>query len=353
MAKLFEKFSLRNTHFRNRIVISPMCQYSAVDGLPTEWHKVHLGSRAVGGAGLVMTEATAISPEGRITPACTGIWNDEQMLAWKKIVSFIKSQGALAGIQLAHAGRKGSMDVPWGKRKLIPLNDGGWLPVAPSSLAYNEDYALPDAMIDSMIEKVIEDFSNAAKRALKANFDIIEIHAAHGYLLHEFLSPLSNLRDDKWGGPLENRMRLVLDVAKRLRGVWPEDRALFIRISATDWVQGGWAVEESVELCKQLKDIGIDLVDVSSGGLHPTQQIKTGPNYQVSFAEKIRKDSHIAVGAVGEICSPLQAEEIVAGEKADLVFIGRESLRDPYWPRRAAAELNAELSSPEQYLRAW
>lgn len=353
MAKLFEKFSLRNTHFRNRIVISPMCQYSAIDGLPTEWHKVHLGSRAVGGAALVMTEATAISPEGRITPGCTGIWNDDQMNAWKKISAFIKSQGALSGIQLAHAGRKASMDIPWGKRKLIPINDGGWLPVAPSEIAYSEDYALPDPMIDSMIEKVIEDFSNAAKRALKADFDVIEIHAAHGYLLHEFLSPLSNQRADKWGGTLDNRMRLTLEVAKRLRNIWPEDRALFIRISATDWMQGGWDEDLSVTLCKQLKEIGIDLVDVSSGGLHPKQSIKTGPSYQVPFAEKIKKEATIPVGAVGEITSPKQAEEILIKEQADLILIGRESLRDPYWPRRAAAELGSELSPPDQYLRAW
>lgn len=330
-----------------------MCQYSANEGIPTGWHKVHLGSRAVGGAGLVMAEATAISPEGRITPSCTGIWNDEQMLVWKKIAAFIKSQGSLAGIQLAHAGRKGSMDVPWGKRKLIPINDGGWLPLAPSALAYNESYALPEEMIDSMIEKVIEDFSNAAKRALKADFDIIEIHAAHGYLLHEFLSPLTNKRADKWGGTLENRMRLTLDVAKRLRGIWPEDRALFIRISATDWMQGGWDVDLSVELCKQLKSIGVDLVDVSSGGLVAEQQIKTGPGYQVDYAEQIRKEAQIPVGAVGEITTPQQAEEILQSEKADLIFIGRESLRDPYWPRRAATELGVDITPPYQYLRAW
>ncbi|MEZ4814856.1 MAG: NADH:flavin oxidoreductase/NADH oxidase [Bdellovibrionota bacterium] len=353
MAHLFEKFSIRNTHFRNRIIISPMCQYSSQNGLPTEWHMVHLGSRAVGGAGLVMTEATAISPEGRISTGCAGIWNDEQMLVWKKIVSFIKAQGALAGIQLAHAGRKASMDLPWSKRRLVPITDGGWLPVAPSAIAYSEDYALPEEMIESMIEKVVEDFSNATKRAIKANFDVIEIHAAHGYLLHEFLSPLSNQRADKWGGTLENRMRLTLKVCKRLRALWPAEKAIFIRISATDWMSGGWDPELSVELCKQVKEIGIDLVDVSSGGVHPEQKIITGPNYQVPFAEKIKKETGIAVAAVGEITDPEQANEIIKTNKADFIAIARESLRDPYWPRRAAAALKAEITPPLQYGRAW
>lgn len=329
-----------------------MCQYSAVKGVPNDWHLVHLGSRAVGGAAMVMAEATAISPEGRISSGCTGIWNDEQMLAWKKIASFIKSQGALAAIQLAHAGRKASMDVPWSKRKLIPISDGGWIPVAPSAITYSEDYAMPEAAIDSMIEKVIEDFSNAAKRALAAGFDVIEIHAAHGYLLHEFLSPLSNQRNDKWGGAFENRTRIVLEVAKRLRKIWPEDKALFIRISATDWVDGGWDLDSSIELCKFLKEIGVDLIDVSSGGLHPEQQIKTGPSYQVPFADKIRSTVQMPVAAVGEITQPKQAEEILQSQKADLIFIARESLRDPYWPRRAAADLGEEINLPLQYLRS-
>lgn len=353
MSKLFEKFSLRNTHFKNRIVISPMCQYSANNGVPNEWHYLHLGSRAIGGAALVMAEATAVSPEGRITPKCTGLWNDEQMNAWKKIVGVIKDHGALAGIQLAHAGRKASMDVPWSKRRLVPLTDGGWLPVAPSEIAYSQDYAMPEPMIDSMIEKVIEDFSNAAKRALTAGFDVVEIHSAHGYLLHEFLSPLTNQRADKWGGTLENRMRIVLEIAKRIRKIWPEDKAVFTRISASDWMVGGWDVDLSVELCKHLKEIGIDLIDVSSGGLHPDQQIKVGPAYQVPFADKIRNTVEIPVGAVGEITEPKQAEEILQNQKADLIFIARESLRDPYWPRRAAVELGEKIEPPQQYARAW
>ena len=327
-----------------------MCQYSAHNGTPTDWHLVHLGSRAVGGAGLVMAEATAVSPEGRITAGCTGIWNDEQANAWKRIVQFIKFNGALAGIQLAHAGRKASTSIPWEKDN----NDkNGWIPVAPSAVAFDEKHKMPDEMIDSMIEKVVEDFSNAAKRAHKADFDVIEIHAAHGYLLHEFLSPLSNFRTDSWGGSLENRMRLTLQIAQRLRSEWPEDKALFIRISATDWMDGGWDVDQSIVLCKKLKDIGIDLVDVSSGGLHAEARIMSGPNYQVPFSEKIKSEAQIPTGAVGMITESNQAEKILQEGRADLIFLAREMLRDPYWPRRAAKELGDQIETPKQYLRSW
>lgn len=330
-----------------------MCQYSATHGVPNDWHLVHLGSRAAGGAGIVIAEATAVSPEGRITPGCTGLWNDEQMFAWKKIATFIKSQGAIAAIQLAHAGRKASMDLPWNGSKLLSLKEGGWPPLAPSPLPYSENYAVPEAMLDSMIEKVIIDFSNAAERALKAGFDIIEIHSAHGYLLHEFLSPLSNTRKDQWGGSLENRMRLVLTLTKKIRKIWPEDKALFVRISATDWVHGGWDLDSSILLCKQLKEVGVDLIDVSSGGLHPEQKIKTGPCYQVEFAEKIRAEALVPVAAVGEITDAKTADALVEDKKCDLVLIGRESLREPYWPKKAAKELGVEISPPNQYLRGW
>lgn len=330
-----------------------MCQYSATHGVPNDWHLVHLGSRAAGGAGIVIAEATAVSPEGRITPGCTGLWNDEQMFAWKKIATFIKSQGAIAAIQLAHAGRKASMDLPWNGSKLLSLKEGGWPPLAPSPLPYSENYAVPEAMLDSMIEKVIIDFSNAAERALKAGFDIIEIHSAHGYLLHEFLSPLSNTRKDQWGGSLENRMRLVLTLTKKIRKIWPEDKALFVRISATDWVDGGWDLDSSILLCKQLKEAGVDLIDVSSGGLHPEQKIKAGPCYQVEFAEKIRAEALVPVAAVGEITDAKTADALVEDKKCDLVLIGRESLREPYWPKKAAKELGVEISPPNQYLRGW
>jgi len=334
-----------------------MCQYSASAGMPCEWHMVHLGSRAVGGAALVMTEATAISPEGRITPGCTGIWNEEQAHAWKRIAHFIKQQGALAGIQIAHAGRKASMDVPWGKHQPVSLEHGGWLPVAPSAIPFDKNFLMPEAMIDSMIEKVVEDFSNAAKRALHAGFDVVEIHSAHGYLLHEYLSPLSNMRKDQWGGSLENRMRLPLEVTTRIRKIWPEDKALFVRISASDWVNGGWDIEQSVEYCKRLQELGVDLIDVSSGGLDPKQEIPIAPAYQVPFAERLKKDTKLAIGAVGLITGANQAEEILQSNKADFIFLAREMLRDPYWPRRAARELHSEEAlkefCPQQYARAW
>lgn len=330
-----------------------MCQYSAINGVPNEWHLVHLGSRAVGGAGIVIAEATAVSPEGRITPGCTGIWNDEQMLAWKKIASFIKAQGAVAGIQLAHAGRKASMDLPWKGSHLLTLKEGGWPPLAPSAIAYSDSYAKPEAMIDSMIEKVVVDFSNAAERAIKAGFDVIEIHSAHGYLLHEFLSPISNQRSDNWGGSLENRMRLVVTIAKRLRKIWPEDQALFTRISATDWVENGWDLDSSIVLAKALKEAGVDLIDVSSGGLAPHQKIKTGPLYQADFAAKIRNEALVSVAAVGEITRAAEANSLINEKKADLVLLGREFLRDPYWPKSATIELKQEITSPNQYLRAW
>jgi 2,4-dienoyl-CoA reductase-like NADH-dependent reductase (Old Yellow Enzyme family) len=353
MAKLFEPLVLRKTIFKNRIVVSPMCQYSATDGMPNSWHLVHLGSRAVGGAGLIIAEATGVTPEGRISPGCTGLWNETQLEAWKPIVNFIQEQGSLAGIQLAHAGRKGSTGKPWDLEKIAPPKKGGWTPVAPSPLAYDDQSLIPHELSKNEIQKLQASFVSAAQRALKANFDIIEIHAAHGYLAHEFLSPLSNIRTDDYGGSFENRIRFLLEISSQVRSVWPLDRALLVRISSTDWVEGGWDLTESVELCKKLKEIGVDLIDVSSGGLSPLQKLKAEANYQVSFAEKIRKETALPTGAVGMICDPEQAEKILQEEKADLIFLAREFLREPYWPKLAAKKLEVKIPAPKQYLRAW
>lgn len=355
MAKLFEPLTLRKTTFKNRIVVSPMCQYSATEGVPNNWHLVHLGSRAVGGAGLVIAEATGVSPEGRISPGCTGLWNETQLEAWKPIVAFIQEQGSLAGIQLAHAGRKGSTAKPWDaeKNKIVKSDKGGWTPVAPSALPYDEESPIPHELSKSEIIKLQENFVSAAQRALKANFDVVEIHSAHGYLAHEFLSPLSNKRTDEYGGSFENRIRFLLETSSQIRSIWPQDRALFVRISATDWVEGGWDLDQSLALCKKLKEIGVDLIDVSSGGLSPLQKLKVEPNYHVPFAEKIRKVIAIPTGTVGMISDPLQAESILQEEKADLIFLAREFLREAYWPRLAAHKLEAKIPTPKQYLRAW
>lgn len=355
MAKLFEPFVLRKTTFKNRIAVSPMCQYSAIEGVPNNWHLVHLGSRAVGGAGLVIAEATGVSPEGRISPGCTGLWNDNQLEAWKPIVEFIQEQGSLAGIQLAHAGRKGSTAKPWDaeKDKIVKINNGGWTPVAPSALPFDEESPVPHELSKSEIQKLQENFVSAAQKALKANFDVIEIHSAHGYLAHEFLSPLSNKRTDEYGGSFENRIRFLLEITTQVRNTWPQDRALFVRISATDWVEGGWDLDQSLALCKKLKEIGVDLIDVSSGGLSPVQKIEVKANYQVPFAEKIKKEVSIPTGAVGMITDALQAEKILQEEKADLIFLAREFLREAYWPRLAARKLEAKIPTPKQYLRAW
>lgn len=351
--KLFTPLRLRETELKNRIIVSPMCEYSARDGHPTNWHMVHLGSRAVGGAALVFTEATAVSAEGRISPADTGIYMDCHVDSWRPIVEFIHEQGAIAGIQLAHAGRKASTAVPWLGGAGIAIADGGWTPVAPSAIPFNAAYILPKELSAGEIDQVVTDFEAAARRVLRAGFRVVEIHSAHGYLLHEFLSPLSNQRTDEYGGSFENRTRMVLRVAKAVRDIWPQDKPVFVRISATDWALGGWDIDQSVELSRRLKGVGVDLIDVSSGGLVPNVQIPVGPGYQVNFAARIRREAGIATGAVGMITDSAQAETIISTEQADVVLLARELLRDPYWPRRAASELGAKIKSPVQYERAW
>jgi len=351
--KLFDPLELRGVRLRNRIAVSPMCEYSAVEGVPQTWHLVHLGSRAVGGAGLVIAEATAVEAIGRISPADTGIWNDAQAIAWSSIVDFVATQGAVPGIQLAHAGRKASTEIPWVGHGRVDPADGGWTPVAPSALAYSPDYPTPDALDDEGIAVVIDAFRMAARRAVDCGFRVIEIHAAHGYLLHQFLSPLSNHRKDAWGGSFGNRIRLARAVVAAVRSVIPENLPLLVRISATDWVDGGWDLEQSIALSGLLKGDGADLIDVSSGGLSPDQKIALGPGYQVPFAARIRREAGIATGAVGLITEPTQAEAVIERGEADLVLLARELLRDPYWPRRAARELGAAINVPQQYGRAW
>jgi 2,4-dienoyl-CoA reductase-like NADH-dependent reductase (Old Yellow Enzyme family) len=350
---LFEPLPIGDVVLRNRIAVSPMCEYSAIDGMPDDWHLVHLGSRAVGGAGLVFTEATAVSPEGRISPADTGLWNDAQRDAWARIAAFIAAQGAVPGIQLAHAGRKASTDAPW--RGGTPLFEaqGGWTPLAPSAIAFTDGHPVPLALDEEGITRVVDDFRAATARARDAGFGVIEIHAAHGYLLHEFLSPLCNQRDDAWGGSLANRARLLRAVVAAVRSEWPAPRPLFVRVSATDWAEGGWDIDECVELAQWLRDDGVDLVDCSSGGAVAHAKVPTAPGYQVPFAERIRREARIATAAVGLITDARQAEAIVAGGAADLVLLARELLRDPYFPRRAASELGIAIEAPPQYRRAW
>jgi len=351
MSLLLSPYTLRGVTARNRIWVAPMCQYSAVDGMPGDWHLVHLGARAVGGAGVVFTEATAVSPEGRISPQDTGIWDDEQARAWARIATFVQAQGALAGVQLAHAGRKGSSRRPWEGRGAVPPEDGGWVPVGPTADGYR-GLAAPTALDEAGIAKVRADFVAATRRALTAGFDLVELHAAHGYLLHEFLSPLSNTRTDAYGGDLAGRMRLVLEVVEDVRAVWPEDRPLVLRISASDWVEGGWTVEDSVALAKEAAARGVDLVDCSSGGNSPDQSITLGPGYQVPFAAQVRQDAGIPTGAVGLITDPAQAEQVLADGAADVVLLARELLRDPHWPLHAAAVLGDDVAWPAQYDRA-
>lgn len=350
---LFDALSLRDVTLRNRIAVSPMCEYSAISGVPQPWHMVHLGSRAVGGAGLVLAEATAVEARGRISPADTGIWNDEQAEAWAPIVAFLEAQGAAPGIQLAHAGRKASTAPPWSDATKVEIGEGGWLTVAPSALAYAEDYPQPVALDAAGIAAVIEAFRVATQRSIDCGFRVIEIHAAHGYLLHQFLSPLSNQREDEWGGSFENRIRLTRAVVAAARTAMPEGLPLLVRISATDWVDGGWDIEQSIELCRLLRNEGVDLIDVSSGGLSRDQSITLGPGYQVPFAARIRREAAIATGAVGLITEPRQAQAIIANGEADMVLLAREFLRDPYWPRRAAKELGVQIEVPKQYARAW
>ena len=351
--RLFDTPTFGDVTLRNRIVVSPMCEYSAVDGVPDDWHLVHLGSRAVGGAGLVFTEATAVSPEGRISPGDTGLWNDVQRDAWARIAGFVAAQGAAPGIQLAHAGRKGSTHVPWRGGKALAASEGAWTPVAPSAIAFDGDYPMPVALDTAGIAKVVADFRAAAQRARDAGFRVIEIHAAHGYLLHEFLSPLSNRRDDDYGGSLENRARIAREVVAAVREVWPAPRPLFVRVSATDWAPGGWDIDECIELAQLLKHDGVDVIDCSSGGMVPRPAIPLGPGYQVPFAARIRREAGIATAAVGLITEARQADEIVARGDADLIVMAREMLRDPYFPRRAAKELGVDITPPVQYERGW
>lgn len=349
---LFSPFQLRGVMFANRIGVSPMCQYSCVDGFATDWHLVHLGARAQGGAGLVIVEASAVKPEGRISPADMGIWKDEHVAPLRRIAEFVRSQGARAGIQLAHAGRKGSMSAPFHGERLLSAGEGGWTPVAPSAIAFSEKYAVPEPLDKAGIDAVVEAFADAARRAVKAGFDVVEIHAAHGYLLSEFLSPLSNQRTDEYGGSFENRVRLLLEVVDAVRAVWPQERPLFVRISATDWVEGGWTIDDSVALAKLLKEHGVDLVDCSSGGNVAHAKIPVAPGYQVPFAARIRREAGSAAAAVGMITEPVQANRIVEEGGADMVMLAREMLRDPYWAVHAAEELNEPATWPVQYLRA-
>jgi 2,4-dienoyl-CoA reductase-like NADH-dependent reductase (Old Yellow Enzyme family) len=352
MSVLFSPLSLRSLTFRNRIFVSPMCQYSSHEGLPNDWHLVHLGSRAVGGAGLVMVEATAISPEGRISPDDSGIWSDAHAEAFAPITRFIKEQGSVSGIQLAHAGRKGSCALPWLGGGPLGIEACGWQPLAPSAAPFDLGHPVPRAVTLTEIEVIVEQFGAAARRALAAGFQVIELHMAHGYLLHEFLSPLVNQRDDEYGGSLENRLRFPLRVARALRAEWPAELPLFVRISATDWVAGGWDIDQSVLLAQRLKEIGVDLVDCSSGFAVPDEPVPFGPGFQVPFAARIRKEAGVATGAVGFITEPFQAEQIVATGQADAVFLGRQMLRDPCWPLHAARTLHANHVWPNQYLRA-
>jgi 2,4-dienoyl-CoA reductase-like NADH-dependent reductase (Old Yellow Enzyme family) len=352
MRKLFEPLNLRSVSFRNRIFVSPMCQYSSHDGIPSDWHLVHLGSRAVGGAGLVMAEASAVSPEGRISPDDSGIWSEEHTNAFRPIAGFIREQGAVAGIQLAHAGRKGSTDAPWKGGGALPPDERGWEPSAPSAIPYDSGYPVPHELSTDEMYEIEQQFAAAARRAFAAGFQVVEIHMAHGYLLHEFLSPISNHRIDEYGGTLENRLRFPLRVAKAVRAEWPDNLPLFVRISSRDWSDGGWDLGQSVLLSRRLKLIGVDLIDCSSGFIVPDEPFPSGPGFQVPFAAAIRRELAMATGAVGYITDPAQAEQIVATGQADVVFLARQMLRDPYWPLHAARSLGVDIPWPDQYLRA-
>jgi 2,4-dienoyl-CoA reductase-like NADH-dependent reductase (Old Yellow Enzyme family) len=352
MARLFVPLTQRGVTLRNRIVVSPMCQYSCVEGLANDWHLVHLGARAVGGAGAVVVEATAVTPAGRISPADCGLWNDAQAEAFAPIAGFLRTHGAVPGVQLAHAGRKASTDVPWRGGRALPLAHGGWQPVAPSPLPFADDHSVPHELTAGEIAGIVEAFAGAAMRAARAGFELVELHMAHGYLLHQFLSPLSNHRRDGYGGDLDGRTRLALEVAREVRAVWPEERPLWVRLSATDWVEGGWDLAQSVELSRRLARVGVDLVDCSSAGLVPHARVAVGPGYQVPFAATVRREAGVATGAVGLITEAEQAEAIVADEQADVVVMARAFLRDPYWPLHAARALGVDIPWPNQYLRA-
>jgi len=361
---LFEPYTLRTLTFRNRIWVAPMCQYSAESdgpeaGVPNDWHFAHLASRATGGAGLVITEATAVSPVGRISPYDLGIWNDRQVEAFSRITAFIASQGAVPGIQLAHAGRKASTAQPWKGGGLVAPENGGWEPVGPSAIAFSEDLATPHELTTDEIAGIVEEFRAAAERALAAGFKVAEVHGAHGYLTHQFLSPISNHRTDGYGGSFENRIRFALEVTDAVRSVWPAELPVLFRVSATDWLaeagdeRASWTADDTVELARRLKEHGVDLVDTSTGGNVAGAKIALGPGYQVPFARRIRDEAGVASGAVGLITEPVQAEKIVADGDADVVLLARELLRDPYWPLHAARELGVDVTVPEQYARAF
>ncbi len=354
MSELFSPLTLRSVTLPNRIAVSPMCQYSARAGFPDAWHLVHLGSRAVGGAGLVLTEATAVQAVGRISPADTGLWDDAHIEAWRPITEFIRAHGSVAGAQLGHAGRKGSTYPPFEPGQGgVSDEEGGWTPVAPSAVPFSGTYRVPDALDTAGIERVVADFAAAARRAVAAGFQLVEVHGAHGYLLHEFLSPLSNRRTDAYGGSFENRTRLIREVTSAVREAVGEDVPVLVRISATDWVDGGWTAEDSVVLARDIAALGADLVDVSTGGNVPKADIPVGPGYQVRFAETVRRKADVPTGAVGLITDARQAEQILADGSADLVLLARELLRDPYWPLHAARELGAQVTPPKQYARAF
>ena len=352
MSKLFSPLKIRAVELKNRIVVSPMCMYSSEDGFANDWHMVHLGSRAIGGAGIVMTEATAIAPEGRISPSDLGIWKDEHIDVLKRITGFISLHGSVPAIQLAHAGRKASRSEPWNGDKLVDSANGGWQPVAPSPIAFTDGYAVPEELTKEGIEKVISDFKAAAKRAKEAGFKIIEIHGAHGYLVNEFLSPFSNKRNDNYGGSFENRIRLLLEIVENIRSVWSEDYPLFVRLSATEWAEGGWTIDDTIALGKILKNKAVDVIDCSSGGNILGVKIPIVPGYQVPLSEKIRKETGIMTGTVGLITKPEQAEEIISKGQADLILMAREMLRDPYFPLHAATEMGIDIDWPKQYVRA-
>lgn len=349
---LFDPLQIRGVRLANRIVVSPMCQYSSPDGFATDWHLVHLGSRAVGGAALVFTEACAVTPEGRISPWDLGIWKDEHVEPLSRITRFIREQGSVPGIQLAHAGRKGSTKRPWEGNGKVAESEGGWVPVAPSALPFEPSYPVPEALDETGIRRIVTAFSDAARRALNAGFEVIEIHAAHGYLIHEFLSPLSNQRTDAYGGSLDNRIRFLYETVAAVRKVWPENLPLFVRISATDWVEGGWDVDQSIYAAQKIAPLEVDLIDCSSGGLDPRQKIPIGIGYQVPFAQQIRDAAGIMTGAVGMIAVPDTASQILRQDKADLVIFAREFLRRPYWPIEEASRMGVPLTWPAQYLRA-
>ena len=350
---LFTPFTLREVTFRNRIAVSPMCQYSCEDGFVNDWHLVHLGSRAVGGAALVMVEASAVEARGRISPADSGIWKDEHIEPLSRVARFVRQQGAIAAIQLAHAGRKASTSPPWEGGHPVAPEHGGWQPVAPSPLPFRETDPVPRELSHDEIRQVVRSFADAARRAWQAGFQLIELHGAHGYLMHEFLSPLGNRRADSYGGSFENRIRFALELVEAVRAVWPAALPLFLRISAADWVEGGWDLEQSVELARRVKPLGVDLIDCSSGGMSVQQRIPLAPGYQVPFAARIRAAAEIPTAAVGLITEARQAEQIIREGSADMVLLAREFLRDPYFPLHAANALGSKIEAPKQYLRAW